>query len=278
MTNIGPKPPSLNYERDLYVNTSNRAATTEGSDTIFAKYRNDAQKLQGGGGNDVLVGGLGKNTIDGGTGRDTVSYGWFNGSGAQINLQSGKAASKIVGMDGFVHNLEAVENAIGSEGSDKITGNNASNVFWGMGGHDQIWGNGGNDTLMGGGGHDRLFGGDGTDTLIGGVGQDTLHGGAGRDTFVVGAPHDSKANFDQILDFKPGEDTIELSIESGMAAEFWLTSKDGKTELEFGNTRVIINTPLDKLNLDSFRLPGVTLTANNFRALDHQGNSIQWPK
>ncbi|MGQ0674399.1 MAG: S8 family serine peptidase, partial [Hyphomicrobium sp.] len=66
-----------------------------------------------------------------------------------------------------------IENALGGDGNDTISGNGVTNV---------IKGNRGNDTIYGLGGADLLAGDQGDDTLIGGVGGDFLSGGAGRDT------------------------------------------------------------------------------------------------
>ncbi len=57
-----------------------------------------------------------------------------------------------------------IENLIGSEHDDVLTGNNADN---------HIIGGAGNDTLRGGAGNDYLDGGSGADTLTGGSGNDT---------------------------------------------------------------------------------------------------------
>ncbi|WP_198411870.1 M10 family metallopeptidase C-terminal domain-containing protein, partial [Microvirga flavescens] len=55
---------------------------------------------------------------------------------------------------------------------------------------------------------DYLNGGDGHDTLVGGEGADLLEGGAGRDVFRFDASPWS--GVDRIVDFKVGEDKIEL--------------------------------------------------------------------
>ena len=65
--------------------------------------------------------------------------------------------------------LSLIENAIGGDGDDSITGNQANN------------------SLSGGLGNDRLFGLTGDDTLDGGAGNDTLDGGAGVDTVTYRA-------------------------------------------------------------------------------------------
>jgi len=65
-----------------------------------------------------------------------------------------------------------IENAVGGDGNDTITGNEVSNQ------------------LEGGGGLDTLNGGAGDDTLIGGLGLDVLTGGAGADTFQFEAGDD----------------------------------------------------------------------------------------
>jgi serralysin len=91
----------------------------------------------------------------------------------------------------YKNNLASlIENAIGGDGNDKITGNSANN------------------TLYGGAGNDTLNGGTGSDRLIGGQGFDKLTGGSGKDTFVFTSLADAG---DTITDFKHGTDHIEIS-------------------------------------------------------------------
>jgi Ca2+-binding RTX toxin-like protein len=65
-----------------------------------------------------------------------------------------------------------VENAIGGEGADQITGNGANNALTGNGAEDGLSGLAGNDTLDGGIGNDMLSGGMGADSYVGGDGFD----------------------------------------------------------------------------------------------------------
>lgn len=93
-----------------------------------------------------------------------------------INLKEapliGQNAGGFVSWDksvpgGFtIANGVTIENAIGGNGADLLTGNDANNT---------------------------LTGGDGADTLIGGIGTDTLYGGAGNDVFILNSAADFTA-------------------------------------------------------------------------------------
>jgi Ca2+-binding RTX toxin-like protein len=91
--------------------------------------------------------------------------------------------------------VDAIENAIGGLGNDRLIGNTLNN------------------SLNGGAGNDILNGGAGNDTLVGGLGTDNLVGGAGNDQFVFnGTTAFSATTFglDNIADFSAG-DKIVLS-------------------------------------------------------------------
>ena len=138
----------------------------EGEDAIFGGAGND--RLVGGSstGHDVLAGEEGDdvfvsdgsfNSMVGGDGVDTVDY---SGAlfGLEINLLTGLAGHppirQINPMDyPFTpDSLSGIENVIGSQYNDMITGDDRDN---------------------------RIFGGDGNDVVIGGMGSDDLDGGAG---------------------------------------------------------------------------------------------------
>ena len=59
-----------------------------------------------------------------------------------------------------------IENAVGGNGNDALTGNSAANRLEGGAGSDQLDGGNGNDTLVGGAGNDFLTGGAGDDTAV----------------------------------------------------------------------------------------------------------------
>src|SRR5262249_55949034 len=112
-------------------------------------------------GNNIFRGLAGNDTIDGGAGIDTVDYStdfrygtfvFMNGAnGVIVNLGAGTAT------DGFgdTDTLSNIENVIGTNFADTITGSSADN------------------TLTGGGGNDTLSGLDGINTIDGGTGWDT---------------------------------------------------------------------------------------------------------
>ena len=115
-----------------------------------------------------------------------------------------------------IYTLFNVENVIGSNLNDDITGDSGDNILnGGLGddmlvggeGSDILKGAKGNDILIGGTGRDVLEGGKGDDILEGGKGKDTLEGGKGADTFVFSADQGKNV----VKDFKDGVDLIDLS-------------------------------------------------------------------
>lgn len=106
--------------------------------------------MQGGEGDDTLVSGRGNDTIDGGSGVDTLSYIQAT-SGVKVTLAKLTAQNTVgAGTD----TISGIENLIGSNLNDNLTGNSGAN---------------------------RISGGDGNDTLNGGAGADVLEGGEGND-------------------------------------------------------------------------------------------------
>jgi Ca2+-binding RTX toxin-like protein len=135
-----------------------------------------ADRLFGLSGNDVLIGGAGGDQLDGGDGIDTIDY---SGSAAGVAMAltatvnaaragaGGDAAGDVI--------LWTVENVIGSNAADNITGSVAANaIVSGNGGADLatadlIKGGGGADVVVANGtGVIRLWG-DGADLASAGV-------------------------------------------------------------------------------------------------------------
>ncbi|WP_092167369.1 Ig-like domain-containing protein, partial [Pseudomonas sp. NFACC37-1] len=167
----------------------------DGNDVLSAGSGNNT--LNGGAGNDLLYSGTGNDLLDGGTGNDTVSYAHAT-SAVTVNLGLLAAQNTLgAGTDTLSH----IENLVGSNFNDTLTGDGASN------------------RLDGGLGHDVLNGGGGDDLLIGGLGNNTLTGGSGADTFQWQAGNNGH---DVITDFTPGIDKLDLSQllqgENGSAA------------------------------------------------------------
>lgn len=87
----------------------------------------------------------------------------------------------------------------GTNGDDRLRGNENSNTIYALAGNDTVagfragdnlYGGDGNDTIRGGDGPDSVFGGNGRDTEFGGSGGDTMNGGDGNDTIYAGSGRD----------------------------------------------------------------------------------------
>lgn len=102
------------------------------------------------------------------TGSNTYDMRSYFGLDADAALSGNSSATVTLNTytegQAFIGYGTQIENLIGSEHDDVLTGNNADN---------HIIGGAGNDTLRGGAGNDYLDGGSGADTLAGGTGNDT---------------------------------------------------------------------------------------------------------
>jgi len=114
--------------------------------------------LDGWFGDDTLIGGPGNDHLRGEAGVDTVSYA-ASATAVNVNLNANTVTGE--GNDTLV----LVENAIGSNLNDTLTGNAGSNVLSGRNGNDIINAGDGNDTLSGGAGDDSLNGQGANDTV-----------------------------------------------------------------------------------------------------------------
>jgi Ca2+-binding RTX toxin-like protein len=171
------------------------ADTLNGSnfdDTLNGLAGNDV--LHGLAGNDFLTGGAGNDLIDGGAGVDTASYADAT-SGVKVSLAvTGAQSTGGSGSDTLV----GIENLLGSNYADTLTGDAGAN------------------------------------RLNGGAGGDTLTGGAGADTFVFDVLTTS-ANKDTIKDFVSGTDHIELSTNAFSALAGYGVGQLDPGELTIGS-------------------------------------------
>ena len=138
----------------------------DGNDQLYG-YAGDDQ-LYGHAGNDELHGGHGADRLDGGSGSDTANYS-ASSAALSVNLTTGAVGGGHAQGDTLV----SIENIVGSDHDDTLTGSASANVLQGRGGNDALDGRGGNDTLHGNDGNDTLRGGHGADRLDGGSGSDT---------------------------------------------------------------------------------------------------------
>jgi Ca2+-binding RTX toxin-like protein len=153
---------------------------------------------------DVFIGTSSAEVFDGGLGNDTVDYSTSDGY-VKVNLTSGVISNGHAAGDTLI----SIENIIGSDFKDTLTGSSDNNIFQGGGGNDKLYGEEGDDTLHGDEGNDTLKGRNGNDTLYGGSGIDYLEGGSGNDIFYGGLGVD-------IIKGSSGVDTfVYLSAEEG---------------------------------------------------------------
>ena len=100
----------------------------------------------------VITGGAGADTINGGGGIDTVSYAGSS-AGVTVDLQGVVRIGRVSygygsGGDAEGDKLLSIENIIGSDHGDTLTGNRLSNRLEGGGGADMLYGGAGDDTYI----------------------------------------------------------------------------------------------------------------------------------
>jgi Ca2+-binding RTX toxin-like protein len=117
-----------------------------GNDTLHGGGGFD--QLYGGQGNDILFSDNGIASFDGGDGIDTANFSG-EAAGVIIDLSAGTVQYNFNHWHhtGPVEDLLKVENVVGTEHDDLITGDAGNNVIHGGGGNDQMIGGAGSDTF-----------------------------------------------------------------------------------------------------------------------------------
>jgi len=143
-------------------------------------------------------------------------------------------------------------------------------VQTGGGGGEVMTGTGFDDLLDGNGGADQLSGGLGADILMDGAGIDQMTGGQGADIFVLS--YDGQS--DQILDFQPGIDQLDLSgwpmfYSAGQAT---LTSTVDGCVLQFGAEQLVLTSwSRTALTIADFPLQALVAMSRQAGLLDGRG-------
>src|SRR5262249_11019621 len=192
---------------------TNAAVTIHGggfAQGLSVNLANDAANvtLEGGSGNDLLVGGSGDDFFQGGGGADAIA------GGGGIDTASYRSSALAVGVnlatglgsggDAAGDTLTGIENGLGRDQGDILSGDGGTHAPSGFAGAD---------TPHGGGGDDVLDGGAGDDTLDGGAGNDTMSGGDGNDNYFVDSSIDSVSE-----GADAGFDTVFATIDLRLAA------------------------------------------------------------
>jgi Ca2+-binding RTX toxin-like protein len=159
----------------IYGNDGNDTLTGgDGNDRLNGGFGDN--HLRGAAGDDDLLGRTDRDVFHGDAGIDTVTYYYVDKpEGAVSVVLNGRSVSGAPGERDAIR--EDVENVVGTNFDDSLTGSDAPNVMTGLNG---------NDTITGLGGIDSLFGDDGNDSFItaggGGTDEDVIDGGAGTNT------------------------------------------------------------------------------------------------
>ena len=205
-------------------------------------------RLTGDGADNVLTGGKGGDTLTGGDGADTASYA---GSDAGVTVDLTRTIAQVGTGEARGDLLSGIENLVGSDHVDVLTGDGADNVLTGGAGGDTLTGgtgtdtasytgskasviidlrrttkqtspgDGGGDLLSGienliGSAHDDLLTGDANgNRLEGGAGNDTLYGGAGANVFVPGPGTDvvHGGNDIDIVSYEDSDEAVFLRLD-----------------------------------------------------------------
>ncbi|MCO6384069.1 calcium-binding protein [Oceanicola sp. 502str15] len=193
---------------------------------------------------DHLTGSAEANRLEGGGGND-----WLDGLEGDDVLIGGEGNDQILGRDGndFIDGGAGNDNLPGANGNDEIHGGTGDDLIGGGDGDDALFGDDGRDEIAGGQGHDLLDGGTGNDTLTAGYGSDRVFGGDGKDAIAGGAgsDHIEGGKDDDSIGGGAGADAIyggggNDTIGSGDGAdEIW--GQSGSDVLNGGGGNDVIN-------------------------------------
>jgi hypothetical protein len=136
---------------------------------------------------------------------------FFTVEGASIKLNAGLDNAQVGPHTLYVKVADPQNASLSHIEQVTITVTNSAETATGTNKNDRLDGTADDDILNGLAGNDKIYGLGGNDTINGGLGKDMLYGGDGQDTFVFDTAV-KKGHFDQIMDFKPSDDTIQISL------------------------------------------------------------------
>jgi Ca2+-binding RTX toxin-like protein len=205
------------YDDTLTGGTTANALKGElGHDNLNGGLGNDT--LEGGDGDDTLTGSTGDDNLVGGNGLD---WAWYNGAGSAVTVNLATVIAQNTGGAG-TDTLNTIENVLGSNYNDTLTGNSAANNLEGGAGNDTLDGGAGNDTMKGGGGNDLYFVNAAGDVVIEGA-------GGGTDSVQSSVTHSLSANVENLTLTGVGNSTG-----NGNALDNSLTGNSGNNTLNGG--------------------------------------------
>ena len=199
-------------------------------------------------------------------GNDTISV-YGEGDAVHINLTPGSwsnigpdirydGGGEVVAVETgtlFIMPDTVIENAIGGDGADTLTGNEADNMLHGGDGDDTILGAAGSDTLIGGGGVDMLSGGDGTDLFRMSSSEFVTQSNDGSSGEIVKVA-------DIITDFEDGVDLIGF-------AEGETVSFEDITLTQMGDDVMVEDDKGNSLLIQNINAADITIA-------DFEGNTV----
>ena len=235
------------HKGDLSV--ANRLRGHDGDDRIEAGGGNDVvwgdddeDRLYGESGDDILRGGRDDDRLFGGN-DDDILYGehgedFLSGEDDDDTLYGGDGDDSLRGGEGddYLKGEDDDDDLRGGDGNDELYGDRGTDELDGDAGNDQLFGGFGNDELRGGTGHDRLAGEDGDDDLDGEDGDDLLYGGDDDDILRGGEGDDilHGESGNDTADFADGDDGVTVNLFDEIA-----TSTDLGTDLLYDIENVI---------------------------------------
>ena len=242
------------------ITTGDDSDTVDGgADTDTISTGDGADDITGGNGNDIINAGAGDDTITeeesgtdqitGGTGTDQVSYRSFT-SGITIDLTSDAGGAYTgfseVSSSGASDYITEIEQILGTDFVDNMTGDTNDNLLYGYDGGDTINGGDGDDTIRGGLGSDTLDGGNNTDTLdfsdLGGIIAITdLDLNSGTQTATASnADVDTISNFENFI-LTGFDDTITAGN-----ASYDIDGGGGTDTIDFSNASTNLTVDLNQ--------------------------------
>jgi Ca2+-binding RTX toxin-like protein len=154
--------------------------------------------------------------VPGGISATQFTYQNFRGVHGSPNITGTPQNDLLSGSDG-ANNITGgfgQDSILAFAGDDVVDGGDDADFIFPGSGNDTVSGGPGDDVIGTAAGLDIIHGGDGNDYIRGSGDKDTMDGGPGGDIFAYATFSDSNPGTarDQITDFNPFEDKIDLSL------------------------------------------------------------------